>query len=258
MTRTGARLWVLALATITWLRGQALDTTLFRGDTGAKKFTIIDQVTDAGERRAFLRLYEARDPGQRRKLAEAFAEQYPQSWLLAQAYEAAAKSCIDLEDYAQAVRYGLESLRLLPENPLLLVPLANVQVKLGQTAAAQQSARAALDYLDRFDAPASVPAARWPTLQAELRASSYFVLGRAAIAEALKAAGAERLLKLQDAETFLLQARSLNGSDAEIAYLLGLTELSSGKAINAAHYFAQARRASDPMGTQASENLRRI
>jgi tetratricopeptide (TPR) repeat protein len=182
------------------LRGQAIDTILFRESPGKKHFTIIDQLADPQERRAFLKLYSAHEPHKRRKLAEEFVAKYPQSWLLAQAYEIGAKACIDLDDYAAALRLGAQSLRLFPENPLLLVSLANAQAQLNQPRVAEESARAALEYLDQFDRPAAIAAAKWPELQADLKASSYFVLGRVEAAEALHASGSEKHAKLLEAE----------------------------------------------------------
>jgi len=240
------------------LRSQAIDTVMFRDSTQSKPFTIIDQVADPHERRAFLKLYRASDPQKRRVLAERFVEIYPQSWLLAQAYEIAAKSCIDLDDYGQALRFGSQSLRLFPENTLLLVPLANVAAQLQQLDKAKESARAALIYLALFDRPAAIAAADWPRLQDELRASSYFVLGRVAVAEALHDAADKKRQKLLDAEAFLIQARIFNARDAEINYLLGLTELSLGKQRLAAFYFAQARGVPGPLQSKATDNLQQI
>jgi len=258
MNGSSLRVFILASALAALSRSQGIDTVMFRDSTDTKRFTVIDQVADPRERRAFLKLYGARDPQKRRKLAEGFVLIYPQSWLLAQAYEIGAKACIDLEDYNQALRYGAQSLRLLPENPLLLVPLANVQAQVNQFAAAEESARAALEYLDQFDRPAAIALTKWPVLQAELKASDYFVLGRLAAAQALRATGAERQQTLLRAEAFLIQARALHGQDAEIAYLLGLTELSLGKQRQAAFYFAQAKSIPGPLQAKALENLRRI
>jgi len=257
-TRPAPRVLLLSFMAAALSRGQELDTALFRENAVAERFTIIDQVANPMERRAFLKLYGAREPQRRRKLAEAFAESYPQSWLLAQAYEIAAKACIDLEDYASALRFGSQSLRLFPENPLLVVPLANVQVQLRQLKSAEESARRALEYLDQFDHPASIAPSKWPAIQAELKASSYFVLGRAAIARALGAAGAEKQQELLQAESVLIQARALNAGDAETAYVLALTEQSLEKYAAAAFYFAQAWRTPGPFQAKALENLRRI
>jgi predicted CXXCH cytochrome family protein len=249
---------VLASLLAALSRGQQLDTVLLREGTAKNPFTIIDQVAYSKERRAFLTLYHARDPQKRRKLAEAFVETHPQSWLLAQVYDLAAKACIDLDDYGPAQRFGSQSLRLLPENPLLLVPLANMQAQMQQLAAAEESARSALDYLDQFDRPASVALAKWSAIHAELKASSYFALGRVAVDAAMHETGAKKQQKLVQAENSLVQARILNASDPEIAYLLGITELSLEKPENAAFYFAQAQRTPGPLQAKALENLERI
>lgn len=249
---------VLAVGLAGLLLGQAIDTVLFRESAGTSRLTIIDQVSDPRERRAFLKLYGAREPRKRRTLAEEFVAAYPQSWLLAQAYEIGAKASIDLDDFAAALQLGAQALRLFPENPLLLVPLANIQAQLKQSRAAEESARAALEYLDQFDRPAAIASAKWPEVQAELKASGYFALGRVAAAEALRASGAKKQEKLLQAEDALMRARALNGSDAEAAYLLGLTELWLGKPARAAFYLACAQRTPGPLQSKALESLRRV
>ena len=239
-------------------RSQELDTVLLRERAAREQSTIIDQVADPKERRAFLKLYEARDPQKRRSLAKAFLADYPQSWLLSQVYEMASKACIDLEDYDEAIQLGSQSLRLLPENPLLLVPLANVQLQKGQLAAARTNAGAAIEYLDEFDRPAAVPAPKWPTLLAQLRASADYVLGRVEMANALRGNGAEKQEGLRRSESFLQRAQAFNAQDLEISYLLGLTEMSLGKPRIAAFYFAKISHTPGPLQEKAVDNLHRI
>jgi hypothetical protein len=60
-----------------------------------------------------------------------------------------------LGDYTRALQSGTESLRLLPENPLLLVPLADVQVQEGLVPEAKRTAQEALECLDGFARPSS-------------------------------------------------------------------------------------------------------
>ena len=119
--------------------------------------------------------------------AEAFLTAYPQSWFLPQAYKIAAKAYIDLNDYPRALDHGKTALRFLPENPSLLIQLANVQVMEGQLAEAKASAREGLDLLERLAGPSSVAREAWPDLERRLRASGFYALGRAAAAEALAA-----------------------------------------------------------------------
>jgi predicted CXXCH cytochrome family protein len=108
--------------------------------------TIVDLLEPA-ERRAFLALYDERDPLKRRSLAARFLQDYPRSFLTAQAHEAAAKSAADMGDRASALFHARQSLRLYPENPGLLVPLALWQ---RQPAPAAE----ALRLLNLFNSPA--------------------------------------------------------------------------------------------------------
>lgn len=106
------------------------------------------------------------------RLAEEFLTSFPRSWFFALGFEIAAKAFIDLGDYTQALRYGRESLDLLPENPLLLVPLADVQIQQSQLAEARVSARLALRYLNEFVPPLSIGSADWSATSRQLKASS--------------------------------------------------------------------------------------
>lgn len=258
MKSASLRILVFASGICPVLTGQVLDTILSPNKTVTKRFTILDQISDPSERRDFLKLYETREPQTRRKLAADFVVAYPRSWLLPQAYEIAAKASIDLNDSVQALQYGRESLRLLPENPLLLAPLASTALEAGDPAGAETFARDAVEYLDRFDRPASVAPSEWPAIQSDLKAASYFTLGRAAIAVALKAPSPRREQKMRQAEESLLQVAALRLGDPEAAYVLGLTELFLERPKDAAFYFAKARSKPGPVSEKALGNLQRI
>ncbi len=225
---------------------------------GRKPFTFLDQIEDPQERAEYLRLYRERDPAARRRLAEAFLESRPQSWLLAPVYEIAAKASIDLDDFPAALRFGKESLLLLPENPLMLVPLANVQVQQNALRDAVAGAADALEYLDRFGRPAAIPESDWPAIERGLRASSHFVMGRVAATEGLAAQGPERKAKLEAAAVHLLRARRLHDADPESAYLMALVQLALGNARDAAAQFSAASRTPGPLQTKALEQLRAL
>lgn len=115
--------------------------------------TILDQVEDPRERKAFLSIYAERDALQRRSLAARFGRDYPASWLLAPVWEAEAKAAAEMGDLASASFLAKQSLRLYPENPGLLVPLAGWQWKRGDRKAAAGTAREGLRYLDLFISP---------------------------------------------------------------------------------------------------------
>ena len=82
--------------------------------------------------------------------------------------------------------YAHQSLVLLPENPLFLVVVADVQARQHQNDAAIASAHDALDYFDRFDRLIAIPEQSWPDLKRTQQAMAYFVIGRALIQSALQ------------------------------------------------------------------------
>ncbi len=225
----------------------------------SRKFTVIDQIADPAERNALLKIYRARTPRARAEAGDAFLQKYPQSWLLPEIYELAAKAYIDLGELDRALPDGRASLRILPESPLLLVPLANAEVKLGLGAEAEQSARDALDYLERFDRPTSIPEKRWPAVQQQLQASCYFVLGRARTLQGVnEPPGEERSKRLTESISFLGRAQGLNPDDPEIAYLAGLDYLALGNQAEAARWMLQVYHGANPLQDMALARLRTI
>jgi len=224
-----------------------------------RPLSVVDQIADPAERKVLLTLYGADDARERLRLATAFVANYPRSWLLAQAYEIAAKASIDLGDYDRALDYGRRSLKIFPENPLLLVPLANVYAQRALIAEAKQSARDALECLKQFGRPAAIPEPAWPDLERQLKASSYFVLGRATASEALALApGLKRKATLEESLNFLLEARALNAADPEIAYLTGLNYLALGQTENAAISFAAAYQLDGALKSAALAQLQKL
>ncbi len=235
---------------------QNLDTAIF--SAAPQEFTILDQIDQPKERRAFMDLYKMNAPAARLKAAQMFLSVYPDSWLLAEVYEIAAKASIDLGELPAAISYAKESLRWFPENPLLLVPLANVQVEQGLLHDGESSARDALEYLDRFKHPSSVPESEWPALLAQLRASSLYAMAKASLSEGLAASGDQRRGKLEAAAADLTAATRLNPKDTESAYLLGLTRLALNDLDSAARAFAAAARLPGPMQSKALAKLQEL
>ena len=239
-------------SSLSQVRAQEFDTVI--STQSRKAYTIADQIEDPQERRALTALFAPSVAAEKARLAEEFLTSFPRSWFLPQALEIAAKAFIDLGDYPQALRYGRESLDLLPENPLLLVPLANVQIQQSHLAEARVSARLALQYLGEFAPPLSIGAADWPATSRQLKASSYFALGRAGITEALSlAAGERRRQLLKESVSLLTTARQLNPVDGEISYLLGLGLLTSGQTEEAALTFAAVQTLGGPLQSKALE-----
>ena len=236
---------------------QEIDTALST-PAADRTITIFDQIGDRAERSAFQRISKNSSPAKRRDLALAFVNRYPASWLLTEVYEIIAGASIDLNDLNAAVDYGVRSLRLWPENMLLLAQIAGVKATLQQYDSAEDTANRALWCLDRFDRPGSVPPGKWPTIQRKLRASIYFVLGRVAASRGLSAAGEQRSQDLDQATQLLTKALQFDSGDEETLYLAGLVAVASSSAGRAAEYFAETSRAHGALEASAMKQLQAI
>jgi predicted CXXCH cytochrome family protein len=235
---------------------QEIDTAII--GRPATQFTVLDQLADPAEKRDFLAFYRASRPALKHLLAEQFIRDHPQSWLLPQAYEAAGKASIELGEYSRAIAEGRFSLRLLPENPLLLVPLANVEAQQSDLPAAEQHAKDALEYLDQFARPTGISEHDWNSMLPKLKASAYFVLGRIYATRGLGTRDAARDSLLRNAAQSLGEAEGLNANDAEILYLHGVVESALRNAAPAASYFWAAAQNGSPFRDLALEQLHKV
>jgi predicted CXXCH cytochrome family protein len=253
------RLWLVAI--LLWplfcLEAQDIDSV-----PSAEKrdlSTIADEISDPSERAAFLELFRQASLAEMRTRAEAFLTRYPQSAFLAQAYEVAARASFDQGDLEHGLSYAQKALTLLPENPLLLVPVADVEARERRNSAAIAHADQALNDLELFAAPSSVRNEGWPEVRRKLKSGAAFAKGRALLQEALaESAGEKRNRLLKNSEASLLDARTLNSADLEITYTLGLAQLTSGKPVEAASNFAAAYRGGGDLAPKALDNLRAI
>ncbi len=227
--------------------------------TNRSPSTVADQIKDPAERGAFLDLYKPQAAGAMLQAAKSFLQNYPQSAFLAQAYEVAADSSFDEGDYADGLAYAQHSLNYLPENPQLLVAVADVQARQHLNDEAITNARAALYYFDRFGRPGAISESQWPELKRRMRATAKFALGRALLQQAVAGpAGEKRGALLKESEAALEQARSLNAADSQIVYVLGLVRLSSGDFHSAAQSFAAVYIQRDELAPKALEQMQTI
>jgi predicted CXXCH cytochrome family protein len=239
------------------LAGQDIDANITTGNRRAA--TIADQISDPAERRAFLALFQETQPKRISEQANLFLARFPQSSFLFQVYEIAARAGFAQQDYEAGLKYARESLTLLPENPLLLVTVADVEAQQHNTAAAISDARDAVEYLDRFAGPASMAPGSWPELKSKLKATARFAESRALLEQALAIPKGERRdVLLRDCEASLAEAQGLNPSDSEIPYLFGLAQLASGELQSAAGSFARVYRTSNDLAPKARANLEKI
>src|SRR5438309_701405 len=221
--------------------------------------SIADEIGDPAERSAFLHLFKPSAPAEMRARAEEFSSRFPQSAILAQAYEVTARGCVSIGEYDLGLTYAHKSLALLPENPLLLVPVADVQARQSLTSAAIAHAREALEDLDPFAGPASVRDEDWPNVKQQLKSTANFPKGRALLQAALsQPVGQTRWEFLKNSEASPVEALHFNNQDLEIAYVLGLAQLSLGKAMEAGNSFAAVYRGGSELAPKALDNLRRI
>ncbi len=239
------------------MAAQNIDSVVTSGSRSP--ISIADEIQDPAERSAFVAILETTDPEKLLALSRSFLVTYPRSAFLAPAAEAAARSSFDLGELKSGLDYAHLSLSLLPENPLLLVAVADVQAALQQNEAALASARDALDYLDRFDHPAKIPERDWPDAKRKQQGTAWFVIGRALTNEALQApAGAHRVSLLERAASALEQARTLKPGDMEIIYLLGVAYLYTNDASRAAIEFATVYEQDKVLAPKAREQLSTI
>lgn len=232
---------------------QEADTALFDNHG---RFTVLARVQDPQEKRAFSAAYDAKDPAARHALAERFVQRYPQSWLLAEAYDIAARASVDLGDYDRALQEGRFSLRLLPENPTLLVLVANLEGQKQLFAETERDAQNALRYLDAFAGPGDRSESQWRRELPELRASAYFALGRAYAAKGL--ANPRQSAALEQATHALDCASAWNPADPEISYLRGIVGVKRGEWTKAACDLTFTAQHSDQLRAKSFSALRLI
>jgi hypothetical protein len=220
---------------------------------------IADEITNPAERSAFIAISKTGDPPKLLALARSFLEKYPQSAFLAPVAETAARSSFDLNNFKSGLEYAHLSLSLLPENPMLLVAVADVQAALQQNEAAIASSRDALEYLDRFDRPAAIPKGDWPDMKRRQQGTAWFVIGRALVNEGLQEpAGAHRKSLFEQAASTLHRAQTLKPEDMEINYLLGVAYLSADNPSQAARSFVTVYQHGGGLAPRAREQLSTI
>ena len=148
---------------------------------GIRKPEVIPQ--DPREREAFAAVINEPDARRRKELAEGFLKTYPSSWMLEPVYEIAAKACIATGDLSAAIEYGALSLRILPENPFLLVALADAETG-WEISMPRRGARMRCGTSIASTGQRRSTRRDWPRVKAQLRSGAYLHVGRAAAADA--------------------------------------------------------------------------
>ncbi len=223
-------LWLLPLL-VSPAVAQQLDTA-YGPHSPLRTVSIFEEIRDPQERNLFKELWSAADPRQGKQLAVEFVERYPGSVVLREAYEHAARASQMLGDDNGAMEWGKRSLRLLPENPMLLTMMADLAARHGQHELAETSGRQALRSLELALAPSAVSPDAWPQMRDGLRDLADFALGRTAVEEG----------QYGDAERWLLDALRLKPKDYVALYALGVARYSRNDLDAAAPCFAEVMR----------------
>lgn len=229
---------------------QDTDTIVLKNDE--RKFTVLSQIEDPGEASAFLAILNAKNPAERYALSQDFVKRYPSSWLLPQVFDVSARCAIDLGKFAAALIDGRFSLRLMPENPSLLILMANVEAQQSQFTVAFADAGNALEYLDQIERPPSTNQSEWNAIRPQLKASAYFARARVQASRGL----AERKTNLlHNAVDDLNRAAAWNPSDPEIFYLRAIVEIQLTDRKAAASDFAFVFQSTSPLRENAKTVL---
>jgi predicted CXXCH cytochrome family protein len=215
--------WMLPLLLFP-VAAQQIDTA-----NGPRTVSIFDEIQDSQERSLFKQLWDTEDPQLGRQRAADFVERYPRSVVLRDAYEQAARASAVIGDDNGAIEWGKRALRLLPENPFLLAMVADLAARHGRQQLAQTSGRRALRYVERAQAPASIPPDIWPQIRDSVREQAYSALGRTAAAQG----------RYADAEKLLVDALRLKPNDYAALYALGVERFAAKDVDAAAPCFAE-------------------
>ena len=235
------------VSTVTFAAAQEINIAIGLGGR-PERTTIFDEITDAGERAAFRRVWDAQEPRIQLDLVTRFVEQYPRSILLREAYELKARAHLATGDLASALQWGRRSLRLMPENPFLLVLVADTAAKQGDLDLAVTSARDAIRHLEHAEAPLPIPPEQWARDRDRLRATALFVLGRVA---------AHRE-QFRDAEQSLMASLTFNADDIDAVYTIAVVRMAVGADEGAARAFAKVAGEPGPLAAAARDSLRAL
>lgn len=209
--------------------------------------TIFDEIHDTNERRAFRELWDAA-PRAQIELAARFVGQYPRSVVLREVYELAARAFVAENDLPRGLLWANRALRLMPENPFLLVMVADISAKQRDFETAVTSARDALRYLERAEPPSHLSRQSWPAVRDGLRATAFFVQGRVA---------AERG-QYKEAEQALMSALTLNPGDMEALYTIGVVRMAVRADDGASRAFSRVAQTNGALASAARDSLRTL
>jgi hypothetical protein len=173
---------------------------------------------------AYNRMHNQFEPYEKRRLIEQFVRDYPDSGLLAYAYQDGAYLGRQANNIEMMAEYGEKSLELWPENYTLLTELGSVYVQRERIGEAEVKAQSALNWIETAERPAYMPDPQWAEVRRILISSNCSTLGFVHLrrAQASKDAG-NRKSEAEHALSWFVRAQQMQALDDFTFYGLGFT-----------------------------------
>jgi len=171
---------------------------------------------------SYNRMRKELDPVVKRNLIALFASDYPESGLLAYAYQDGFYLARQADNIEMMAEYAEKSLELWPENHTLLTEAGSVYVQRDRIGQAEIKARQALDLISLAAKPAHMSDKQWTEVRNVLLSSNCNTLGFVHLRNAqANRDPAERKIEAETARSWFVRARQQRPNDDFTFYGLG-------------------------------------
>jgi tetratricopeptide (TPR) repeat protein len=190
---------------------------------------------------AYNRMHNQFDPNEKKNLIDQFVRDYPDSGLLAYAYQDGVYLGRRANNIEMMAQYGEKSLELWPENFTLLTELGSVYVQRERINEAELKAQSALDLLESAERPAYMAESQWAEVRRILISSNCSTLGFVHLRRALasKEAG-YRKSEAEGALSWFVRAQQMQPLDDFTLYGFGFAYVMLNDYPNAESNLAKA------------------
>ncbi|HWC00180.1 MAG TPA: tetratricopeptide repeat protein, partial [Bryobacteraceae bacterium] len=217
------------------------------------QFAALPQAETPEEFDAYLRVLDGKTPAAVTAAGDAFLKGWPASGLRAHVYELELEAYRAMGDADKAIAAGEASLRLAPDNLVVLVNLAGVLAngtrEEKRLARAEECARRAIAVAATLRVPRFIPPAEWEESSARWNSQAHAALGLVANARG------DTATAIAEFEKAIAQAPHPDGTQY---YRLGLLYRAVGKSAEAKRAFERAAEAGEAeIRARAERELRR-
>jgi tetratricopeptide (TPR) repeat protein len=190
---------------------------------------------------AYNRMHNELDPTEKKNRIDQFVREYPDSGLLAYAYQDGVYLGRQANKIEMMAEYGEKSIALWPDNYTLLTELASVYVQRDRIDQAEGMAKSALDLMDAAEKPAYMAEAQWSEVRRVLISSNCSTLGFVHLRRAQASKDAPyRKIEAQSALSWFLRSLPMQPNDDFTLYGLGFAYLVLNDYRNAESNLAKA------------------